>query len=116
MTNPVVVLSGEKIELACTLDAAIRLSALQAQNPVAGSGPRTLGLRASGGDLEAIAVAISLFSKRPLQEIIRDVFEDGVSKHSIPVSEFYLRLSNGGKPLVQDDGDSEVESEGGSPP
>lgn len=111
MTNPVVVLDGEEIELACTLDAAIKLSSLISQNPAAGSGPRGLGFRAYNGDLEAIAIAVSLFCKRPLADILRAVYEEGSGSFAIPVSEFYLRLANGGKPLTE----SEVSDESSNP-
>lgn len=114
MTNPVARLNGEKIELACTLGAARTVSRLANALDVPG-GPRKLAQLAIAGDLDAITIALVAATGADYDETAQAVFSHGSGQGdlTLPVSEFYFRLANGGKPLTKTKG--EVQDEGADP-
>lgn len=113
MTNPTVSLNGETIELVCTLGAARAVSAL-ANSLEIGGGPRALARLALGGDIRALAIALSAITGKRYDKLEDAVFEagSGNAELCLPVADFYLRLANGGKPLAG----GEVSDEPADPP
>jgi hypothetical protein len=114
MANPTVRLDGEKIELACTLGVARGVSRLANALDVPG-GPRKLAQLAIAGDLDAITIAIVAASGGDYEDVANKVWAKGSGSAdlTLPVSDFYFRLANGGKPLTKAKG--EVQDEGADP-
>lgn len=114
MTNPVVHLNGEKIELACTLGVARGVSRLANALDVPG-GPRKLAQLAIAGDVDAITIAVVAATGRDYESTADAVYAHGSGQGdlTIPVSDFYFRLANGGRPLTRAKG--EVKDEGADP-
>ena len=106
MDYPVINFQGSEVELKCTLMAAKAVSRLSRMAFADGApqGPNSLAFMAMGGDVQAIALA-AVTGKR-IADVEDAVFSEGVSQYSLPVSEFYLRLGNGGKPLSGDQEES----------
>jgi hypothetical protein len=97
MTNPVVVLDGEEIELAPTLESLDRLENLLRAYDSA-DGLKTLWLKSARGDRRSIALAIASASgKRDVDAVSRKVWHDGVVNFTGPVGDFYFSLMYGGK-------------------
>lgn len=101
MSDLIVSLNGQDVELSPTLGAARAVQRLTNSRPGATKGLYSLAVAAGGGDIEAIAIAIAACSGRNLQAVEELVFENGVAAFAGQAAEFYLLLSNGGKPLPE---------------
>lgn len=114
MDYPVIKFQGSEVELKCTLAAAKAVSRLSRQAFADGApqGPNSLAFMAMGGDIQAVALAIAAVTGKRLGEVEEVVFSEGTGQYALPVSEFYLRLGNGGKPLM----DAQEGSEDANPP
>lgn len=113
MTNPTVSLNGETIELVCTLGAARAVSAIASALQIT-AGPRQLSSLALSGDIRALAIALSAVTGKRQDQLEEKIFAAGVDYGDLclPVAEFYIRLTTGGKPLAG----GEVSDEPADPP
>lgn len=99
---------GEQIELVPTLKVAKAISRA-AKATGSNSGLFGLAQSAAGGDIEAIAVAIAACTGRPINAVETTVYAIGALNFSGAVSEFYVRLANGGKPIVAQEAEAPAE-------